>query len=249
MRRMLSAFFTNAIYNPIYNALALLVGFVPGGDVGVAMIILTILIKLALFPLSLKALETQAAMQEIDPELKALRKKYDNNREELARQTMALLKERNVNPFASIFLILIQLPIIFGLYFVFLSEGTNGGFDPGLLYSFVPNPETASFLFLGVLSLTGKSVVLALLVGITQFINARLMQLPTPSGEAGSFSHDMAKSMQLQMKYVFPVVMAFVAYVISAAIALYFLVSNLFQLFQELYLRRKRARARAAVTA
>lgn len=237
---MLSAFFTTFIYNPIYNALALLVGFVPGGDVGVAIILLTLLIKFALFPLSLKALETQAMMRDIDPELKALRTKYDTNREELARKTMALLKERKVNPFASIFLILIQLPIIFGLYFVFLSEGTTAGFDPSLLYAFVPNPESASFLFLGAVSLTGKSVILALLVGITQFINARLMQFPAPNGEAGSFSHDMAKSMQLQMKYVFPVVMAFVAYVISAAIALYFLVSNLFQLFQELYLRRKR---------
>jgi len=235
---MISSLFNTFIYDPIYNALAFLVHLVPGGDVGVAIIILTLIIKFALFPLSLKALRTQAAMREIDPLLKDLRKKHENNKEELAKKTLALLTEKKVNPFASIFLILIQLPIIFGLYFVFLGEGDGNGFDPTILYSFVPNPEQVSFLFLGLIGLTGKSMFLAGLVAVTQYINARLMQFPDPQGEAGTMSHDLAKSMQVQMKYVFPVVMGVVAYVISAAIALYFLVSNLFQLFQELYVRR-----------
>ncbi len=232
--------FNTLIYQPIYNALVALVSIVPYGDVGVAIIILTVLIKLALFPLSLKALKTQAAMKEIDPELKSLRERYKNNQEELARRTMALLKEKKVNPFASIFLILIQLPVIFGLYFVFLHEGMNGGFDQSILYPFIENPTTASFMFLGLISLTGKSLVLALLVAVTQYVNARLMQFAAPTGDPGSFGHDFAKSLQLQMKYVFPVVMGFVAYFVSSAVALYFLVSNLFQLFQELYVRREK---------
>lgn len=230
-------FFTAFIYEPIYNALALLVHVVPGGDVGVAIVLLTLVVKFALFPLSLKALRTQAAMREIDPELKRIREKYADNREEQAKKTMELLKEKKVNPFASIFLILIQLPIILGLYFVFLSEGTGAGFDPGTLYSFVQSPTGASFDFLGIVSLTGKSVVLAALVAATQYVNGRLMQFPAPAGEAGSFQHDIQKSMQIQMKYILPIVMGVVAYVVSAAIALYFLISNLFQLFQELYVR------------
>lgn len=235
--------FNTVIYQPIYNTLAVLIHFIPGGDVGVAIIILTLTVKFALFPLSLKALRTQAAMREIDPEMKRIKKEYADNKEEQARRTMALLKEKKVNPFASIFLILIQLPIIFGLYFVFLNEGGGGGFDPALLYSFVTNPESASFMFLGILTLTEKSAVLAALIAITQYVNGRLMQFPEPSGEAGTLQHDMAKSMQLQMRYVLPVLMGVVAFVVSAAIALYFLVSNLFQLFQELYLRRTRATA------
>ncbi|MEK7613334.1 MAG: YidC/Oxa1 family membrane protein insertase [Patescibacteria group bacterium] len=235
---MISSLFNTFIYNPIYNALAVLVHIVPGGDVGIAIIILTLIIKFALFPLSLKALRTQAAMRDIDPLLKDLRKKYENNKEELAKKTLALLTEKKVNPFASIFLILIQLPIIFGLYFVFLLEGGGSGFDPALLYSFVPQPAEASLSFLGLINITGKSIILAALVAVTQYINAQLMQFPEPQGKEGSLSHDLSKSMQVQMKYVFPVMMGVVAYVVSSAIALYFLVSNLFQLFQELYVRK-----------
>ena len=235
--------FHTFIYQPIYNTLALFINVIPGGDVGIAIIVLTLVVKFALFPLSLKALRTQAAMREIDPEMKRIKKEYEKDPQEQARRTMALLKEKKVNPFASVFLILIQLPIIFGLYFVFLNEGTNGGFDQSVLYSFITNPEHASFMFLGLISLTGKSIALALLVAVTQYINGKIMQFPEPQGEAGSLSHDMAKSMQLQMRYVLPLVMGFVAYIISAALALYFLVSNLFQLFQELYVRRTRINA------
>lgn len=239
--------FDTFIYDPIYNALALLVHVVPGGDVGVAVVLLTVIIKFILFPLSLKALETQSAMREIDPLLKDLRKKHESNKEELARQTMALLKEKKVNPFASIFLILIQLPVIFGLYFVFLSEGAGNGFDPMVLYSFITAPTETSFSFLGLIDLTQKSALLAGLVAVTQYINAQLMQFPEPQGEAGSMSHDLAKSMQIQMKYVFPILMGAVAYAISSVIALYFLVSNLFQMFQELYVRRKNTTPRPQV--
>lgn len=245
---MISSLFNVIIYEPIYNALAALVSFVPGGDVGIAIIILTLIIKLILFPLSLKALRTQAAMRDIDPELKKIKKDYENNKEEQAKRTMALLKEKKVNPFASIFLVLIQLPIIFGLYFVFRLEGAGASFDPNLLYPFIANPEMVSFVFLGLITLTGQNITLAVLVAITQYINAQLMQIPEPQGKAGSLQHDLTKSMHVQMRYVLPLVMGFVAYFISAAIALYFLVSNLFQLFQEIYIRRTKIQKPAVAT-
>ncbi len=242
---MISSLFDTFIYIPIYNSLALLVSLVPGGDVGVAIIILTILIKFILFPLSLKALRTQAAMREIDPELKSIKEKYKDNREEQARRTMELLKEKKVNPFASIFLILIQLPVIFGLFFVFRLDSlddTGLHFDPAILYSFVNNPDPVSFVFIGLIALSSSNIILAVLVSITQFVNAQVMHMPTPSGKSGSIQHDLAKSMQVQMKYVFPIIMGFIAYFLSSALALYFLVSNLFQLFQELYVQRTGAR-------
>jgi len=230
--------FNTFIYEPIYNALAFIVSVVPAGDIGIAIILLTAIIKFALFPLSLKAVRTQALMREIDPELKRIRDELKDNKEELARQTMALFKDKKINPFASFFLILIQLPIILGLYFVFLNEGGAGGFDPNLIYSFISVPENVNFMFLGFVDLAGKSISLAVLVAITQFINARLMMPVAPQGEEGSLQGDLAKSMHLQMRYVFPIVMGGIAYAISAAIALYFLVSNLFQLFQELYVKQ-----------
>ena len=233
----MQALFDALIYNPIYNTLAALVGVIPGGDVGIAIVILTLIIKIILFPLSIVAIKTQVAMREIDPELKALRKKFENDREKLARETMALLKDRKVNPFASIFLILIQLPIILGLYFVFLAEGNGMGFDVARLYPFVANPELVSFSFLGFIDLTARNIPLAIIVAVTQYVNAQLMMPINPQGEEGSLQHDLAKSMHIQMRYVFPIIMGVIAYAISAAIALYFVVSNLFQLFQELYVR------------
>lgn len=248
---MIQDAFNVAIYQPIYNALAFLVGVVPGADVGVAIIILTVLIKLVLFPLSLAAVHTQIAMREVDPELKQLRKDFKDKPEELAKKTLALFKEKKIKPFASILLVLAQLPVIIGLYFVFLKEGSGAGFDPSLLYAFVETPLDASLSFFGVIDLTGPSIILALLVVASQFLASKLT-LPKPTASEGderSFQNDLAKSMHVQMRYVFPVVIGIIAYVISAAIALYFLVSNVFIIGQELYVRRMRAQngAKASV--
>lgn len=240
--------FNSFIYNPIYNLLAFLVGVVPGADVGIAIIILTLLVKFILFPLSLTAVRTQLVMREIDPELKRIRKELKDKPEELAKKTLAIFKENKINPFASIILILIQLPVIIGLYFVFLSEGNGEAFDVARLYSFVQEPMNASFQFLGVVDLTAGSIVLAFLVAISQFIVGRMMMpaLASDDSEEKSFQNDLAKSMQVQMKYVFPIVMGVIAYVISAAIALYFLVSNVFAIGQELYVKHARKKKEAS---
>jgi YidC/Oxa1 family membrane protein insertase len=238
---MLGHLFTTFIHAPIYNALVFLVGVVPGGDVGIAIIILTTLIKLVLLPLSIGAIRSQVAMKEIDPELKRLRLEFKNNQEELGKRTMALFKEKKVNPVASILVLLIQIPIVIGLYRVFLSEGSGTGFDPAGLYSFVHLPLTISFSFLGLVDLTGKSIALALVVMVTQFVYARMLttQKPDPA-EPASFQTDLARSMHLQMRYVFPILMGVIAYAVHAAVALYFVVSNVFAIGQELAVKKLR---------
>lgn len=236
---MIGNLFTTFIYEPIYNALVFLVHVVPGGDVGIAIVLLTILIKLILFPLSHQAIKTQKVMREIEPELKRIREELKDNREELARKTMALFKDKKINPFASIFLILLQLPIIFGLYFVFFNEGSNGGFDPETLYSFIALPEVYTFSFLGIIELTGKSVALAVIVASTQYWLARLMMPKAPeAAKEPSLKADFQRSMHIQMRYVFPIVIGLIAYFISAAVALYLAVSNIFALAQEFVVKR-----------
>ena len=238
----MASFFYTAIYQPIYNALAFIIGVVPGGDIGIAIVLITILVRLILFPLSMSAIKTQISMRAIEPQLKELREKLKDNKEELARRTMALFKENNINPFASFLLILIQLPIIIGLYLVLEHESKAVSFDPTILYAFVQVPDQASLLFLGFVDLAGKSIVLAIIVAITQYIYARLMMPVLPpkktSGGTPSFQDDLSRSMSLQMRYVFPVVIGVVAYAASSAIALYFLVGNLFSIGQELAIRR-----------
>ena len=238
----MSALFHSFIYEPIYNALAAVVSVVPGGDLGVAIIIITVLVRLILFPLSLKAIRTQIAMRDIDPKLKAIREKNKGNNEVIARETMALFKEHKVNPLAGFFLILIQLPVIFGLYFVFLGGIKAGAFDPTGLYSFISAPAHVSFSFLGLLDLTEKSIILAVIVAVTQFLYARIATPPPApkpaSGSVPSFKEDFGRSMQFQMRYVFPVILGVVSYLATAAVALYFAASNIFMLAQELTVRR-----------
>lgn len=232
--------FHSAVYEPIYNALALIIDLIPGGDIGVAIIVITLLIRLLLFPLSFAAIRTQMAMREIDPQLKKLREELKDNKEELAKKTMALFKENKINPFASFFLILIQLPVIIGLYTVLRTEAKSISFDPTALYSFVHAPVATSLSFLGVIDLSGKSIILALIVAATQFLFAKLMTPPhKPKTGAGapSLEEDIQKSMSIQMRFVFPVLMGVVAYAASASIALYFVVSNTFSIGQELFVR------------
>ena len=236
---MLELFHT-AVYEPIYNALALIIGSIPGGDVGVAIVILTLLVRLLLFPLSFAAIRTQMTMREIDPLMKKLRVDFKENKEELAKRTMALFKEYKINPFASFFLILIQLPVIIGLYTVLINESKVLSFDPATLYSFVQVPAETSLSFLGILDLSGKSIILALIVAATQFLFAKLMtppHTPASTSAAPSLEEDIQKSMSIQMRFVFPVLMGIVAYAASSSIALYFVVSNTFSIGQELFVR------------
>ncbi len=231
---MIGSFFHSVIYLPIYNALAAAVSAVPGGDVGLAVILITVCIKLLLFPLALKASQTQREMRVLEPKLKEIREQHKGNNEALARATLELYRAHRINPFASFLTLFIQIPVILGLYWVILAEAKAATFDPTLLYSFVPVPESASFIFLGILPLAGSSLVLAGLVGITQFIQAWLMMPAAPASTGKQFQDDLAKSMHLQMRFVFPIILAVVGYIAGSAIALYFITSNMFGIVQEL---------------
>lgn len=237
---MFGALYTHLIHEPLYNALIALVAVIPGGDVGIALILLTILVKSLLFPLAIRASKTQKAIREIEPTLKALREKHKSDPEKLARETMALYRERGVNPFASIGILLIQLPIILGLYFVF-ARGGLPDLHVESLYAFTPRPETISMLFVGLIDMAAKSPLLALLAGLSQFFQARLA-LPEPpkpqNPDKPTFGEDFARSMHLQMRYVLPVVVTAVAYFAAAAVALYWVTSNIVSILQEWHIKR-----------
>ncbi|MBI3573944.1 membrane protein insertase YidC [Candidatus Kaiserbacteria bacterium] len=229
-----------AVYQPIYNALAFLIGLVPGGDVGIGIIGITLLVRFILFPVSLSAIRTQIEMRRIDPKLKALREEFKADKQELGKKTMELFREHKINPLSGFLLVLIQLPIIIGLYTVLRSEAKTVYFDPSVLYPFVHAPAHASLLFLNSLDLTGKSVLLAGIAALTQFLYAKLLATPKAIKPAsgGSFQEDFASSMQMQMQYIFPIVLGAIAYFASAAIALYFVTSNIFSVLQELVVQR-----------
>lgn len=241
---MFSTIWHTFFFDPVYNGLIYFIDILPNGDVGLAIILTVIVVKVILLPLSIKAAKTQKIIRDIDPQLKEIKEKISDKQEQ-AQAIMKLYTDSGINPFASILLLFIQIPIIIALY---LSVYNGGGVAlPGinidLLYSFVPSPETISMFFLGALDITQRSIPLALLAGIAQYVHGHFTFPALPKRDPStpaSLKDDFARNMQVQMKYVMPVIIAFVAYSISAAIALYFIVSSVTAIAQELYIRRHR---------
>lgn len=228
--------FTTLFYQPLYNGLVAIFDLAPWMDAGIAVIVFTAIVKLILFPLSKQSVRTQLKIREIEPELKKIKEAH-KDRTEQAMKTMELYKKNNIRPFAGILLVLIQLPIIFALYRIFIAGGLPD-INTEILYSFIPEPEHINLFFLGLFDITAKSGVLAAVASVAQYFQVRY-SMPVPEKvDNPTFKDDLARSMSFQMKYIFPVIIFFIAYSTTAAVALYFATSSLFMIGQELYLRK-----------
>jgi YidC/Oxa1 family membrane protein insertase len=237
----MSFIYNSLIYRPLYNALILIVKASPLRDAGIAVIVLTLLVRFILYPLSRKAVRTQLKMQEISPELNKIKKDYKDNSQEQAKLTLELYRKNEINPFSGILVIIIQLPIIWALYRIFLHSGLPQ-VNTDLLYSFISAPAHITTLFLGHIDVTSKSVILAIFAAITSFVQMKLTtKNMKPAGD--SFGDNLARNMQTQMKYILPLLVFFISYKISGVVALYWLTTNIFTIGQELVVRKKLNRA------
>ena len=238
---MISAAFNTLVYEPLYNGLVFFVDIIPSHDVGLAVIALTLIVRFILFPLSRRAIETQIKMKKIAPEVEALKEKFKDKKEEQGRAILTLYRERGVRPFASFALLLVQLPILIGLYWVF-SHGGLPEVNAALLYSFVPVPGFIEMVFLGIIAMDGHSILLAVLAGVTQFVYTRLStgkRTPVAQPAGASFSADMTRSFDLQVRYILPVMVGVISYYVVAAAPLYWATSNLFMIGQENLMGRR----------
>jgi len=240
----MSYLFNTILYNPIYNLLVYLIDIIPGGDVGLAVIFLTIIVKLVLFPVSFGAVKTQMKMKLIEPELKEIQSKYKEKKEELAMKTFEIYKKNKINPFSSIIILFIQIPVIFALYFA-IWKGLPV-IKTDVLYSFIPNPDQISMNFLGLIDVSQSKVfILALIAGVSQFFQAKLAMpnFKKPETKTGSkeisFKDEMMKGMHVQIRYVLPVITFFISYSLISVIAIYWTVSNIFAIGQEYYIRKR----------
>ncbi len=226
-------FFKVILYQPLYNALMFLVFLIPGNDVGLAIIILTILIRLALLPSANKALKASRDMKALQPKMEEIKTKY--SKEEQAQKLMELYKEHGVNPVGSCLPLLIQLPIIYVLYRVF-RDGLNGN-NFELLYSFIPRPETIDTIFLGIDLTKPEKWILPILAAGLQFVQAWQMQKFNPISvkPATEGQPDMTAMMNKQMLYLFPAMTFMVAFRVPAALALYWVATTLFTVVQQWY--------------
>lgn len=228
------SFLKTIIYEPLYNLLVLILN-IPFVDAGIAVIVLTLLVKVLLYPLSKKATETQMVMKDKEKELKDIREKYKDKQEQ-ALKTMEFYKQNKINPFSSILTILIQIPIIYALYHIFLKSGLPL-IQTDIVYSFINVPSSVSMKFLGFFDISTKSILLAILAAVTTFIQLHLSSKST--AKISSDPKDLSSMMMNQMKYTFPIVVFFISWSISGVVALYWFVSNVLGIVQDRIIRKQ----------
>lgn len=230
----LTEIFNSLLYRPLFNALIFLYQFLPGNDFGIAVIVLTILIRIILSPFMTRSLKSQGMMAEVQEELKEIQRVYKENPEKQMKQITALYKEKQINPFDGIIFMLIQLPLLIALYRVFW-RGINLE-ELSYLYSFVPRPEVINFKFLNLIDLSQPSLALSVLAGATQFIQSKTIK-KTPKPESNSKTKEpqerTAEIISSQMLFFFPILTVLILLRLPAAVGLYWAITSLFSIIQQ----------------
>ncbi|MBI2459513.1 MAG: membrane protein insertase YidC [Parcubacteria group bacterium] len=231
--------FNLVFYRPILNLLVFLYNIVPGHDIGLAIIIMTVAIKLILLPLSKQSIKSQKALQGLQPKIAELKKKYVNNKEEQGRAIMQLYKQEKVNPFSSCLPLLVQLPFLWAVFMVF-KAGLSGQ-SLNLVYHFIYRPEFINTMSLGFINLAKPNAVLAVLAGLAQFWQAKMLTVKRPEIKtSGAKDEDMLAIMNKQMLYLMPALTVFIGLSFPGGLALYWLVTTLLTALQQLYLFRRK---------
>jgi len=238
---------TSVLYQPIYNILILIISIVPFHDLGFAILLLTILIRTILLVPSQKALKSQRKLQEIQPKLNKIKEKYKDNQEMIAKETMLLWKEHKVNPFGSCLPLLIQFPVLIALFYV-IRNGLNPD-NAYLLYAPLKGFSLAKInvIFLGFLDLTAINAFgLPLFVGALQFLQMKLAVMKNEKKKADNPDKDKKEGKKNEMEtanqmmiYVMPVMIAVFTASVPAGVGLYWSVSTLYGIAQQIVVNRQ----------
>lgn len=226
--------FEAVLTQPLLNLLILFTVWIPGHSLGWGIILLTLLIRLILVPTAAQAIRQQQRLNNLQPELKEIQEKYKEDREQLAKEMMALYKRHDIHPLGACLPTLIQIPLLLALYQVFQRGLSTSSFH--LLYDFVPRPEQINTMFLGIDLAANHQILLALLAGGLQYVQAYVL-LKGPNRQQID-QNDTVKMINTQMLYLMPIMTVFISYSLPAALPLYWIVTTLFAIGQQLWLFR-----------
>lgn len=232
--------FNTILVYPIFNLLLLIYAYVR--DFGLSIVILTILIRLLVWPLVSKQLHSQRALQDLQPELAKIKEKAAGDRALEGQLTMELYKEREINPLASVLPLFVQLPILFAL-FVVLRDIVKGTKEiQKLAYSGVQHlPSVANIIhgvtpfhptFLGFINLTKPSIILAIVAGLIQFVQTKQLQ---PKQQ----SNDTQAQVMASMTYMFPALTFFIGLSLPGALPLYWATASIVAVIQQTIVLRR----------
>jgi len=232
---VLSLVFNTILYKPLLNGLILLYQYVPGNDFGIAVIILTLIIRLILHPSSIRGVRSQRALTKLQPRIQEIQKEYKDDKNKQTKLLMELYQKEKINPFSGCLPMLLQFPVLIALYQVFLRGLTPESLN-GSLYGFVSNPGLIDFSFLGIITLTESNMFLALLAGILQFYQLKISTNPKQKVE--NKGSDFSKTMQSQMIYFFPLFTVWIVWQFGSIIGLYWIISILFSIAEQYIVAR-----------
>jgi YidC/Oxa1 family membrane protein insertase len=232
--------FETYLIQPIYNVFIYLIGVMPHGDVGLAIIVLTLVVRAIFYPAFAANIRTQIGMQAVQGEMDEINETYKDNPTERSKRTMELLRKNKIRPFSSFLALIIQMPILIALYQAFFRQGLPK-VATKLLYAFVPVPQEVTMVFLGVVNLgAAHNIILALIVAGLQYAVMWLSVSRVQSTTKTNPDRAAAQRTQQQLLlYFMPGLMGVLTYSFPAAAGLYFATSNLVSLGQEWLIRRK----------
>lgn len=237
---LITSFFSVTIYQPLFNILIGIYNIIP--DLGISIILVTVLIRVLLLPLSKKSIESQKQMQEIQPEIKKIQAKYKHDKQKQGEAIMKFYKEKKVNPAAGCLPLIIQLIILIALYRVFIAVI---GYDPTntLLYSFISNPQqiaTMSFGFMDMAAVGSINLPLALVTAGLQYWQGKMMMQRTvknqPEKKDPKKEPEFAEIMQKQMLYMGPVLTLVIGLTFPAGLLVYWFMTTLFMVGQQYWI-------------
>lgn len=235
---MLQIFYPT-IYQPLYNALVWLYNVIPGHDFGIAIIVITLFLKTILIPISKKQIESQKKLQELQPKIKEIQEKYKNDKERQSRELMNFYKENKTNPFSGCLPMVVQLIFLIAIYRVFFNISSNNlNVQENVLYPFVSNPGQINNMFLHLIDLSKSSIPLAILAAAAQYFQTKMLMAKqkNKSKKKESKNPDFSQIMNKQMLYLGPLLTLFIGVKFPAGLALYWLVSTLFAIGQQMYI-------------
>lgn len=234
---LLTRIWRNVIYTPMLNALVAIVSYMPGHHLGLAVIVLTLIMRTLLLIPSQRGFEAQSRMQEVQPELEKLKEKYKNDQARLAQETMQLWKKHNVHPLSSCLPILVQLPIFLALFYVI-----QAGLSPDrsiFVYDFLAGFDLSLVdpMFIGWNLFERSLIILPIIVGVLQFIQMQIMMTKKSPNAKMAVEVETANKM---MKYVMPLMIAFFTSQMPAAVGLYWGTNTSYGIIQQLVVKKFR---------
>lgn len=218
------AFFHTYLYLPTVSALLFIYNTVAFHDLGLAIVFLTIFVRVVLFPVFYKGAKDQALMQRIQPHIKKIQLDHKDDKEEQARKMLELYKKYKLNPFSGILLLILQLPVFIVLFQVFSKELSTGIF--------------ATTTLLGIMNLGAKGYVLPIIAAIAQYIQTKMM-MGAPAKNTPNDSDNPMAGMAKTMAVIGPAFTFFILLNLPAALSIYWITSGVFSIFQQMYINKR----------